>query len=976
MAVIIFWLAAIGGLTVTVPTLEAVIAKDPTAFVPEDAPSIEAFTRMDKAFDTGRSKSIVVVVAERDGGLTRRDRAFVQQLARDLRSDTRHVSGVTDLSAPGVLGILTSQDREAVYFNVGVPGATGAPPTARQIDAVRHAVQQRAPDGLDLAVTGPAASITDVQETIEHDIGRITFITLGLIAIILFVIYRSVAATGVVLAFIGAALGLGRALTAHAGEGGLFHVSTFTASFLTGVVLGAATDYAVFMVSRFQELRRDGVPPRQAVALATTKVSSVILASALTVVLATGAMLLARIGLFNTTGPAIALGVAGTLLLCLTLLPAILTLVGERGWLDPRTAAGEGRWRRTAAFVVAHPARVLAAGLVPLIALAALYPLLQANYDQAGIQPDDTESNVGYRMLAGHFPPNTAQAEWLLVTADHDLRNARDLALIERAADAVARVPGVATVRTVTRPLGRTLEQASPSYQMGIAGKRIQAANGRLEGGVAGARELDAGAARVSDGAARLAAGAGAAVSGADQLMNGAARLSDGVDRLAAGVRSASSGTDALRDGARALADGLAAGVEQTQLAVDGLGMAYDALATKSLTCGLDPACRQVRDGLKKIWLAERDQLLPGLRRAVAAARAIADGTVRLDTGLARLQAGIDQASGGARELQEGTALFGGRLGELSDGASKLADGTRQVKGGTGEVASQLGTLHDGLKGASTYLTKTGKAASGTGGFYLPPEALQDERFALASGMFISRDGRTVRMMVLSETNPAGNAAIERTPELREAAERALAGTRLEGDVASAGLSSVYDDISRLSAHDFLLVALVALAVVLLILLVLLRSVVAALFLLLTVVLSYVAAMGLGILFWQVILDKPLDWTVGAIAFVLLVAVGADYNMLLIKRVREEALDGSREGVARALASTGRVITAAGVIFAASMFAMMIGQVVTLGQIGFTIGMGLLLDTFIVRTLVVPAFAALVGPRLWWPSKPRLSPVD
>ena len=118
-------------------------------------------------------------------------------------------------------------------------------------------------------------------------------------------------------------------------------------------------------------------------------------------------------------------------------------------------------------------------------------------------------------------------------------------------------------------------------------------------------------------------------------------------------------------------------------------------------------------------------------------------------------------------------------------------------------------------------------------------------------------------------------------------------------------------------------------------------------------------------LVWQVWLDTPLEWTVPTIAFVLLVAVGADYNLLLMKRVREEAPDGSRDGIARAAAATGGVITAAGVIFAASMFAMMSGSVTTLVADGFTIGAGLLLDTFVVRTLVVPASAALLGPLLW-----------
>jgi RND superfamily putative drug exporter len=162
---------------------------------------------------------------------------------------------------------------------------------------------------------------------------------------------------------------------------------------------------------------------------------------------------------------------------------------------------------------------------------------------------------------------------------------------------------------------------------------------------------------------------------------------------------------------------------------------------------------------------------------------------------------------------------------------------------------------------------------------------------------------------------------------------------------------------------------MVALFAVFLVLLFLIRSLVAAVALLASVVLSYAATMGFSVLVWQLLLDTPIEWTVGCIAFVLLVAVGADYNLLLIKRVHEEAPDGSRQGVARAVALTGGVITAAGVIFAGSMFALMSGSVTTLVQLGFTVGVGLLLDTFVVRTMVVPAFAALVGPRLWWPAK-------
>jgi hypothetical protein len=126
---------------------------------------------------------------------------------------------------------------------------------------------------------------------------------------------------------------------------------------------------------------------------------------------------------------------------------------------------------------------------------------------------------------------------------------------------------------------------------------------------------------------------------------------------------------------------------------------------------------------------------------------------------------------------------------------------------------------------------------------------------------------------------------------------------------------------------------------------------------------------GVGVIFFQFVLHQPINWTVQAMAFIVLVAVGADYNLLLISRIREESRSGIRSGIIRAVRSTGGVITSAGIIFAASMFGLLFGSVSTMTQIGFIIGMGLLIDTFVVRTITVPAMAAMVGMANWWPSK-------
>ena len=285
-----------------------------------------------------------------------------------------------------------------------------------------------------------------------------------------------------------------------------------------------------------------------------------------------------------------------------------------------------------------------------------------------------------------------------------------------------------------------------------------------------------------------------------------------------------------------------------------------------------------------------------------------------------------------------------------------------------------MAELQKGLEQAANYLQETSKVAKdpAVGGFYLPPAAFDDPKLAATSGVFLSEDGRL---------RPHGRDRQERSVqpgrlrrnslEVERAAADGLRGTRLaDSGVSTAGIAAFNGDLETFMLDDFALVAAVTLATVFLILLLMLRGVVVAGLLLASVVLSYASAVGLGVLVWQILLDQPLDWWVPVNAFVLLVAVGADYNMLLMKRVREEAPDGSPSGIARAVSATGRVITAAGLIFAASMFAMMFGSITSLAQLGFTVGMGLLLDTFIVRTLVVPACAALLGPRLWWPIAP------
>ncbi len=185
------------------------------------------------------------------------------------------------------------------------------------------------------------------------------------------------------------------------------------------------------------------------------------------------------------------------------------------------------------------------------------------------------------------------------------------------------------------------------------------------------------------------------------------------------------------------------------------------------------------------------------------------------------------------------------------------------------------------------------------------------------------------------------------------------------------GATAVQLDIVRGAAHDRAVVMPLVLAVVLLVLILLLRALVAPLVLLATVVLSYAAALGVSVTLFDALGLAGTDPSVPLYAFLFLVALGVDYNIFLMTRVREETFQvGTRAGTLRGLAVTGGVITSAGLVLAATFTTLAVLPLVVLTETGIAVALGVLLDTFVVRSLLVPALTYDLGDRVWWPRRP------
>jgi RND superfamily putative drug exporter len=310
-------------------------------------------------------------------------------------------------------------------------------------------------------------------------------------------------------------------------------------------------------------------------------------------------------------------------------------------------------------------------------------------------------------------------------------------------------------------------------------------------------------------------------------------------------------------------------------------------------------------------------------------------------------------------------------LAQLKQGADRLASGSQQVAGGVDQLVEQVKVIAAGLGEASGFLLtmKDNAADPSQAGFNIPAEVLKLADFQKAAKAFISPDGHSVRYLVQTKLNPFSSEAMDQVNEIGDVARGAQPNTALsDATISMGGFPAALRDTRDYYQQDIRYIIIATLIVVLLTLMVLLRAIVAPLYLVGSVVISYFAAIGIGVLTFQFLLGQQLHWSVPPLAFVVLVAVGADYNMLLVSRMRDESPHSVRYGIVRTLSSTGGVITAAGLIFAASMAGLLFSSIGIVIQGGFVIGVGLLLDTFVVRTITVPAMAALVGRANWWPS--------
>jgi RND superfamily putative drug exporter len=912
----LFWLALAAITNAVVPQLEAVAKEQNVSLSPQDAPSLQAMKRMGKVFHEFDSDSVAMVVLEGDKPLGADAHQFYDTLVQKLSRDTKHVEHIQDFwGDPLTASGSQSADGKAAYVQVFLAGNQGGTLANQSVDAVRNIVDgTAAPPGVKAYVTGAAPLIADQFAVGSKGTAKVTVITLVVITVMLFFVYRSVVTVALALVMVLIELVAARGVVAFLAHHGIIGLSTYSTNLLTLLAIAAGTDYAIFVLGRYQEARLAGEDRQAAFYTMYRGTAHVVLGSGLTIAGAVFCLSFTRLPYFQSLGVPAAIGILTALAAALTLSPAVLTMGSHFGAFDPKRKMRTQGWRRIGTAIVRWPGPILAVtSAVALIGLLAL-PGYKTNYDARLYLPASAPANVGYAAAERHFSQARLNPELLMIETDHDMRNPADMLVLERVAKAIFHTPGIALVQSMTRPLGTPLDHSSIPFQISAQSfgqiENLKYQQDRAADLLKQAAEIDKTIAILRQQYALQQQSAAATREQTEAFHNTVATVTDLRDKIAN-----------FDDFFRPLRN-------------------YFYWEPHCFDIPICWAIRSIFDAL--------------------------DGIDALTDQFGQITASLDKLNALQPQL---LALIPPQIASQQTNRGLTMTNYATTSGIDEQTAASLQN--------ATAMGQAFDASKNDDSFYLPPEAFDNAEFKRGLKLFLSPDGKAARMIITHDGDPATPEGISHINAIRNAAQEALKGTPLAtANIYLGGTAATYKDIQDGAKYDLMIAGIAALSLILLIMMILTRSLVAALVIVGTVGLSLGASFGLSVLVWQDLLGIQLYWIVLALAVILLLAVGSDYNLLLISRFKEEIGAGLKTGIIRAMAGTGAVVTSAGLVFAATMSSFVFSDLRVLGQIGTTIGLGLLFDTLIVRSFMTPSIAALLGRWFWWPQSVRPRPAS
>jgi uncharacterized membrane protein YdfJ with MMPL/SSD domain len=846
--IILFWVALAVYMVLLAPTLSETGKLDTSDFLPSGSESGRAAELISEYFPEASTDSSVTVVLYNDSGLNESDNAFAAAFSEWLldKGESSGIETVTSVyTNPALASSLISPDNTTMLVNIGINITTSGASSSAILESIDSYIDSNnTSHALEIYVSGEAGIMNDLTYALVESIDITTIVTIILVVVLLFIIYRSPVAVLVPLSTIGIAYLISRGILGYMGEWGISLWSQLDV-FIIVLIFGAGTDYCLFMVSRYKEELKRRETRLEALRATVGSIGSVITASAFAVIIGLAGLTIAEFGMLQTMGLALAIAVFVTLLAALTLNPALASLFGRfMFWPGKQadktkavaTEAHESKfWNRVANITTNHSWII---SIVVILVLAVpYYPYfkMSTSYDTLAELSDNSNSVKGFQILSEHFDIGNMMPSTLVLTGSSgSATSSGALMEIEEINTRLLQIDGVASVLSVVSPYGT----GEPMQALKVVGQ-ISILLEQLNNAIAGA---------VSNPAALF----GAETAQMFQLLG--AYLAE-------------------------------------------LGTAFPEVTAEPSYISAVTVLNDMSTALASVDLENIDM-----------------------AAMANLQMAFQQ---------------------------------------------YISEFVQALMGLGDYFSAQGNP------YFIPQSllALYPELEQLIS-TFISEDAEAVRLIINLSDYPYSEAAIDTTEQIGMIIHNETDSQyfNIEG-AALGGATSAMQDVRSILESDFQKIMIVVLVGVFLVLCLLLRSIVAPFFIMALVTLTYGATMGISSwLFTDILGQGGVSFIVPIVVFVLMIALGADYNIFLMSRIREEAQDKPmKEAIRNAIKSTNSVIIACGLILGGTFAAMIVSPIQSMFQLGIAVAIGIFLEAFVVVTLLLPAVTNIVGRASWWP---------
>ncbi|KLU54358.1 membrane protein [Paenibacillus sp. VT-400] len=1022
---LILWILITLVSVVAMPDFGQLVKEKGQISIPETAQSQVAATMLrDMDKDSGNTYSIIAVFnsGEDTQALTNQQKTEIESVLSNLKNQKKQLNIETitsHLDGEEQADRLISEDRTTILTQITVTKDENIPLS----EVISLLKESTAIPDVDTYLTGADLIDDDFGKSIEDGVQKTEIIAIIFILVILIIIFRSPIIPVISLLTVGISYVVSLAIVGYLVDWFNFPFSNFTQIFMVVILFGIGTDYNILLYTRFKEelSRQDGD-----VILATKTTfktaGRTVLYSGIAVFIGFLALMLAKFQLYQATS-AVAIAVAVLIIVLNTLNPFFMVVMGKKMFWPSKKFEGHADsrlWGFLSRQSVRRP--FLAIVLVAVISVPLLFSYSnRLSYNDLFEVNNDYNSKQGINLIMEHYAPGFSAPTTLVVQSEQAMDNQTLLKALDDLTDKMSKVEGVSEVYSVTRPTGVQIKELYINDQAEELNQGIGKANegvGEINEGLssaAGQLQSSNDLSNVQlliDGTSRLQVGVNALGDAMNQVSDGlnngeegAETLKNGLTTLKEKVGVLSKGANDLQKGYRQLEQGFGSfsgTFTSIKTAIKGALDAYTQIEGSMTRLIVNhPELQQEEDAVQVINISQAaqtelnalytqlDPLMQQYNGAMVSFKEANESMAQISGGLTQVAVGVGQLEDGAGELSKGLATgangtkqIAGKTLEVKDGLGQINEGQSQLLSGLNDLQDKMGELKSGLtestKGLSDVSKGLGDAEDYLGhlgqsdaakSFYIPEEVLKGEEFLSSLDMYMSSDRKTAEITIILTDNPYSKEAMDVVQNLNKQLETALVGTDLsEAKVALGGIPSQNLDMKELSGGDLNRTSMIMLIGIGLILLFIIRSFWQTIIIIGALFLTYYVALGLN----ELLVVGPLgvdylSWNVPFFSLIMIVTLGVDYSIFLMMKYREIEGDPIHK-ITEASRNIGGVVISAAVILGGTFAALIPSGVVTLIEVAISVIIGLVLLSFVMLPILLPALISLLHKLKNWGS--------